>query len=120
MRYRVKKNEVLDAICAYHYGREGDYTEMVYRSNPGLAEHGTHLPQGLWIELPEVHLEQQHQQVELWAGAVDEQQQLQDYQQRIDEFGFEAENIYVHPEDKDELARVAAALRAKRVMEQTQ
>jgi phage tail protein X len=120
VRYRVKKNEVLDAICAYHYGRESDYTEMVLRSNPKLAQHGTHIPAGLYINLPEVHLEQTHQQTELWSGAVDEQQQLQDYQRRINEFGFEAENIYVHPDDKDELARIAAEMRAARIQEQTE
>ncbi len=68
MLYRVKQNEVLDAICAHYYGREGDYTEMVLRANPGLADQGTYLPHGLWINLPEVTLERRHQPVELWPG----------------------------------------------------
>jgi phage tail protein X len=68
MRYRCKAGDVLDAICATHYGTEHGTTEMVLRENHGLADYGTHLPTGLVIELPDIVANPTPvtQQVSLW------------------------------------------------------
>lgn len=50
--YTTAQNDVLDAICHKHYGKESGTTELVLRENPGLVDHGTHLPMGLTIKLP--------------------------------------------------------------------
>lgn len=68
MQYQCKQGDVLDEICAQHYGTEHGTTEMVLAANTGLAAHGVHLPVGLVIELPDL---QQNpapvvQQVTLW------------------------------------------------------
>jgi phage tail protein X len=54
MQYRCKQGDVLDAICATHYGTEHGTTELVLRANPGLSARDVHLPTGLLIELPEI------------------------------------------------------------------
>lgn len=50
--YRCKDRDVLDAICAEHYGTEHGTTELVLRENPGLCDYPPHLPLGLVIRLP--------------------------------------------------------------------
>ena len=49
--YITKPNDVLDAVCYAHYGVEG-HTEKVLAANPGIADHGTHLPEGVVVRLP--------------------------------------------------------------------
>lgn len=49
--YTTKPNDVLDAVCYAHYGVEG-CTETVLSANPGIADYGTHLPEGVVIRLP--------------------------------------------------------------------
>jgi len=68
MLYRSKQHDVLDNICKAFYGTtENKTVEMVLEANPGLADHGTHLPIGLAIELPEIEPKQaENGAVNLW------------------------------------------------------
>ena len=65
--YTTKPNDVLDAVCYAHYGAEG-HTETVLIANPGLADYGTHLPEGVVIRLPALQTAapQVAQVVSLW------------------------------------------------------
>ncbi len=65
--YTTQPNDVLDAVCYAHYGVEG-CTEMVLTANPGIADYGTHLPEGVVIRLPalQVAASQVAQVVSLW------------------------------------------------------
>ena len=54
MKYRSKEGDVLDAICARHYGDTPHRVEDVIAANPGLAAFGPVLPSGLIVKLPEV------------------------------------------------------------------
>lgn len=52
--YRTQDGDVLDAICARHYGTEHGTTELVLQTNPGLADQPVALPSGLLITLPDL------------------------------------------------------------------
>lgn len=52
MKYRTKDGDVLDAVCAKHYGDGFDQVEAVLAANPGLAAHGPILASGIIIKLP--------------------------------------------------------------------
>ncbi len=52
MKYRTKDGDVLNAICAKHYGDTPHLVEDVIAANPGLAALGPVLHSGLIIELP--------------------------------------------------------------------
>ena len=54
MKYRTRDGDVLDAVCARHYGDTPHRVEDVIAANPGLAALGPVLPSGVIIELPEV------------------------------------------------------------------
>lgn len=54
MNYRTKDGDVLDGVCARHYGDLPYRIEEVIAANPGLSERGPVLPSGLLISLPEV------------------------------------------------------------------
>ncbi len=69
--YRCKQHDVLDNICIAHYGdtlfKGSKIVEMVLSANAGLADHGTHLPMGLVIKLPEFEPQpRQKSAVNLW------------------------------------------------------
>ena len=67
MKYTCKHNDVLDAVCYEIYGDENKITE-VYDLNPGLADHGVFLPEGLVIQLPETPAQEPVEQtIELWS-----------------------------------------------------
>ena len=52
--YETKPGDVLDRIAhKYYNGRKGAFEEVL-RANPGLAAHGSILPEGLTIVLPEL------------------------------------------------------------------
>lgn len=53
MLVRTLQNDTVDAVCWRHLGTTRDVVEQTLELNPGLAEHGTVLPHGLLIELPE-------------------------------------------------------------------
>ncbi len=52
--YQTRDGDVLDAICAVHYGTENlsDSVTQVLEANQGLADQGAMYPSGLYITLP--------------------------------------------------------------------
>ncbi|PKA72411.1 phage tail protein X [Pseudomonas baetica] len=50
---RAQQNDTVDALCWRHYGRTAGVSEAVLEANPGLADHGPILPQGLLVRMPE-------------------------------------------------------------------
>ena len=64
---RANQNDTVDALCWRHYGRTAGVTEAVLDANPGLADHGPVLPQGLVVQMPEAQASApQRQMVNLW------------------------------------------------------
>jgi phage tail protein X len=64
---RTQQNETVDGLCWRHYGRTAGVTEAVLDANPGLADHGPILPQGIVVTLPEAQpAAPQRQMVNLW------------------------------------------------------
>ncbi|RON97135.1 phage tail protein [Pseudomonas fluorescens] len=63
---RAQQNDTVDALCWRHYGRTAGVTEAVLDANPGLADHGPTLPQGLLVQMPEAQAAAQRQVVNLW------------------------------------------------------
>ena len=64
---RTQQNDTVDALCWRHYGRTAGVTEAVLAANPGLADHGPVLPQGLVVNMPEAQASApQRQMVNLW------------------------------------------------------
>jgi len=54
MIYRTKDGDVLDQVCAKHYGDAPYRVEDVLAANRGLASHGPVMASGLLITLPAV------------------------------------------------------------------
>lgn len=54
--YQTRDGDVLDAICAVHYGTENlsDAVTQVLEANQGLADQGAMYPSGLYITLPDL------------------------------------------------------------------
>ncbi|NWC30754.1 tail protein X, partial [Pseudomonas tolaasii] len=64
---RANQNDTVDALCWRFYGRTAGVTEAVLEANPGLADHGPILTQGLVINMPEAQTSApQRQMVNLW------------------------------------------------------
>jgi phage tail protein X len=64
---RTQQHDTVDALCWRHYGRTAGVTEAVLAANPGLADHGVHLPPGLLVYLPQAPATApQRQAVQLW------------------------------------------------------
>lgn len=64
---RAQQNDTVDALCWRHYGRTAGVTEAVLEANPGLADHGPTLPQGLAVQMPEVPTTAPHREaMNLW------------------------------------------------------
>ena len=64
---RANQNDTVDVLCWRFYGRTAGVTEAVLEANPGLADHGPILPQGLVVNMPEVQTSApQRQMVNLW------------------------------------------------------
>lgn len=64
---RTIQNDTVDALCWRFYGRTAGVTEAVLEANPGLADHGPILPQGLVVNMPEAQTSApQRQMVQLW------------------------------------------------------
>ena len=63
----ANQNETVDALCWRYYGRTAGVTEAALEANPGLADHGPILPQGLVVNMPEAQASvPQRQMVNLW------------------------------------------------------
>lgn len=54
MIYRTKQGEMLDLICVAYYGLKTGLTERVLEANPGLSDHGSVLPIGTNVVLPDL------------------------------------------------------------------
>ena len=52
MQYRTQQGDRLDLLCAKHYGHQTGTVEAVLQANPGLAQYGAVLDEGLLITLP--------------------------------------------------------------------
>lgn len=64
---RTQQHDTVDALCWRHYGRTAGVTEAVLDANPGLADHGSILPQGIVVTLPDAQpAAAQRQMVNLW------------------------------------------------------
>ncbi|MBC2659705.1 tail protein X [Pseudomonas sp. MSSRFD41] len=64
---RAQQNDTVDAVCWRHYGRTAGVTEAVLEANPGLADRGPILPQGLAVLMPDTQTTApQRQMVNLW------------------------------------------------------
>ena len=64
---RANQNDTVDALCWRFYGRTAGVTEALLEANPGLADHGPILPQGLVVNMPEAQARApQRQMVNLW------------------------------------------------------
>jgi phage tail protein X len=64
---RANQNDTVDALCWRFYGRTAGVTEAVLEANPGLADQGPILPQGLVVNMPEAQASApQRQMVNLW------------------------------------------------------
>ncbi|EKS6338285.1 tail protein X [Enterobacter hormaechei] len=68
MTYQTCDGDVLDAICATHYGTENlSYiVTQVLEANPGLADRGAVYPSGLFITLPDLAPPVQASAYSLW------------------------------------------------------
>lgn len=64
---RAHQNDTIDALCWRHYGRTAGVTEAVLEANPGLADLGPILPQGVLVNMPEAQTTAPvRQTVNLW------------------------------------------------------
>lgn len=67
MIYRTKDGDVLDQVCAKHYGDAPYSVEAVLASNPGLAAHGPVMCSGILIDFPVVtETAQEKPTIRLW------------------------------------------------------
>lgn len=66
--YLTLEGDVLDAVCAAHYGTENlsFIVTQVLEANPGLADIGAVYPAGLLITLPEFAPPVQDSAFSLW------------------------------------------------------
>jgi phage tail protein X len=66
--YRSKEGDTVDVIAWRYYGRQNDLiVERVLEANPGLADYGPTLPEGVRVALPEIDDEQSTESVRLWG-----------------------------------------------------
>nr|WP_273908490.1 tail protein X [Enterobacter bugandensis] len=68
MTYQTRDGDVLDAVCATHYGTENlsFIVTQVLEANPGLADIGAVYPSGLFITLPDLAPQVQDSAFSLW------------------------------------------------------
>lgn len=66
MRVRAMQGDTVDLLCWRYYGRTAGVTEAVLEANPGLAEHGPVLPNGLEVELPDQPTQPAATRLQLW------------------------------------------------------
>lgn len=66
--YRSKAGDTVDRIVWQAYGRQNDLiVERVLEANPGLADVGPVLPDGIKVMLPTIEVEQTTASVRLWG-----------------------------------------------------
>lgn len=65
--YRSKSGDVLDEVVKNYYGTlKGRTLEQVLDANPGLADNGPFLPDGIRIVLPDIETPIQEASIRLW------------------------------------------------------
>jgi phage tail protein X len=64
--YQTKENDMLDWICWRHYGRQSGVVEIVLAANAEIAEYGSFLPAGVFINLPHIEKITQKPTIKLW------------------------------------------------------
>ena len=52
--YRTRDGDTVDWIAWRYYGAAAGSAEHIMTSNPGLADHGPVLPEGLTLSLPDL------------------------------------------------------------------
>jgi phage tail protein X len=65
--YLTRDGDMVDAICAKHYGRTAVATERVLEANPGLADFGPRLPAALTITLPDLPPPETRTVIRIWG-----------------------------------------------------
>lgn len=63
---RTQQNDSVDALCWRHYGRTPGAVEAVLKANPGLAQRGVILAQGILVAMPDLPPTQVQPTVQLW------------------------------------------------------
>jgi phage tail protein X len=53
MLVRAQQGDTVDELCWRHLGRTAGLVEVVYELNPGLADRGLILPNGIEVQLPD-------------------------------------------------------------------
>jgi len=53
MLLRAMQNESVDALCYRHYGSTQGQVERVLIANPGLADFGVIVPEGMLVDMPD-------------------------------------------------------------------
>lgn len=64
--YRTRRGDMLDQICWRHYGQQSGAVERVLEANPGLADRGPVLPEGLEVTLPDAAPAPARTPIRLW------------------------------------------------------
>lgn len=64
--YVTQQFDEIDAICWRYYGRTQQTVEVVLEANPGLADLGPILPDGLVISLPDLPAPSTSETVRIW------------------------------------------------------
>lgn len=66
MKVFALQDETLDALCFRVLGQTAGVVEQALELNPGLAGHGTALPHGTLVELPDTAAQPQKTMIRLW------------------------------------------------------
>lgn len=63
---RTRQDDTVDSLCWRHYGATRGLVEAVLLANPGLADAGPVLPQGLQVRMPVVTARPVQPVIQLW------------------------------------------------------
>lgn len=63
---RARQDDTVDSLCWRHYGATRGLVEAVLQANPGLADAGPMLPQGMPVRMPVVTARPVQPVIQLW------------------------------------------------------
>lgn len=63
---RTHQDDTVDSLCWRHYGATQSVVEAVLQANPGLAELGPMLPQGMQVRMPVITTPRVQPVIQLW------------------------------------------------------
>lgn len=63
---RTHQDDTVDSLCWRHYGATQSVVEAVLQANPGLAELGPVLPQGMQVRMPVITTPRVQPVIQLW------------------------------------------------------